>query len=123
MRISLIPAIPRVSFMPIRSGTHFSIVVSDSETGIPRNIDGNGGPNGEDYLRSIDDPPTDRPLDLLYPWKDFLVRSPLLSWSILARNCVRTFLSVSKRSCDSPRSLIPSTYSEGLKKSLGSSIS
>ena len=77
MRIAIIPTILRVSFMLTHSGTDFSIVVSDSETGIPRNINGNGGPNGEDYLGPVDAPPTDRPLNLLYPWKDFPVRSPL----------------------------------------------
>ena len=85
MRIALIPATPRVSLplIPTRSGTDFSIVVSDSETGIPRNIDANGGRNGEDYLGSIDAPRTDRPLNLIYPWKDFPVRSILYPGLVL----------------------------------------
>ena len=77
MWIALIPAIPRVSFMPTRSRTDFYVIVSDSETGIPRNIEGNSSPNGEDYIVPVDAPPTDRHLNLLYPWKDFPVRSPL----------------------------------------------
>ena len=41
IRIALIPAILRVStFIPNRSGADFSMTVSESETGIPRDIDG-----------------------------------------------------------------------------------
>ena len=85
IRITLIPAISRVSLslLPTRFGPDFSIIVSDSGTGIPRNIEANGGHNGEDYLGPIDTPSTDRPLNLIYPWKDFPVRSLLYPGLVL----------------------------------------
>ena len=85
IRIALIPANPPVSLplLSTRFGPDFSIIVSDSETGIPRNIEANGGRNGEDYRGPIDTSPTDRLLNLIYPWKYFPVRSLLYPGLVL----------------------------------------
>ena len=55
MQITLIPAIPCVCLplLPTRFGPDFSIIISDSKTGIPRKIEANGGRNGEDYTWDI----------------------------------------------------------------------